>query len=57
MVVPRPERHDEGVAFLPREFFAIDDRCPAAAESVVDARAGMPVRFGLFVGPQLLHAA
>jgi len=50
MLMPGPERHDEGVAFLPLEFLAVDDGRPAAADGVVDADAGVAVKFGFFVG-------
>ena len=39
--MPRPQRHDEGVAFLPVEGLAVDQRRAAAAEGVVDAGAGV----------------
>ena len=57
MLVPGPERHDEGVAFLPMKRLAVDHRCAAAAEGVVDARAGVAVRFGFFAGAQQLNPA
>jgi hypothetical protein len=46
MLVPGPQRDDEGVAFLPVERLAVDHRRAAAAEGVVDARAGVSVSFG-----------
>jgi hypothetical protein len=46
MFVPGPQWHDEGVAFLPVERFAVDDCRAAAAEGVVDAGAGVAVSFG-----------
>ena len=55
--MPGPERYDECVAFLPMEWFAIDYSCAAAAEGVVDARAGMAVGFGFFVGAEHLDSA
>jgi len=55
MLVPRPEGHDERVAFLPMKFLAVDHRRACAAEGVIDARAGVAVRLGLLAGPEHLN--
>src|SRR6266498_4110558 len=55
--MPGPERYNKCVAFLPMEWLAVDHCCPAAAEGVVDARAGVAVRFGFFVGAEHLDSA
>ena len=57
MLMPAPQWHDEGVAFLPVEGLAVDDRRAAAAEGVVDAGAGVAMRFGFFVAAQHLDPA
>src|SRR6266511_2267228 len=55
--MPGPERYDKCVAFLPGKGLVVDHCCRAAAEGVVDACAGMAVRFGFFVGAEHLDAA
>ena len=55
--MPRPQRHDEGVSFLPVERLAVDHGRAAAAEGVVDAGAGVAVRLGFFVGTKHLDLA
>ena len=57
MLMPGPQRHDEGVALLPLKRLAVDDRRATAAESVVDAGARVTVRFGFFVASEHLNAA
>src|SRR5690242_11368957 len=57
MLVPRPQRHDECVAFLPCKFFAVDHRGAAAAKRVINCRAGVAMRLGFFAGPEHLHSA
>jgi hypothetical protein len=49
--VPLPRRHDEDIAFVPIEFVGRDFSHPVAAERVIDRRARVPVRLGLFVRP------
>ena len=56
VLMPGPQRHDEGITLLPIEFLAVDHGRAAAAERVVDARAGMAVRLGFLVRPKHLHA-
>jgi hypothetical protein len=39
MLMPRLQRHDEGVAFFPAKRFTVDDGRAAAAEGVVNSCA------------------
>src|SRR5438034_5481021 len=47
MLVPRPRRHDERVAFGPVEAFPADDAVPAALGHVIDGARGVAVRLGV----------
>ena len=57
MIVPGPQRYDEGVASLPLERLAVDHRRTAAEERMIDARAGVAMAAGLFAGAQHLDSA
>jgi len=55
--MPGPQWYDERVAFLPLERLVVNQRGAAAAEGVIDAGAGVPVRFGFFLGAEHLDLA
>src|SRR5215468_2800934 len=57
VLVPGPERHDESVAFLPMKRLAVDQSCAAAAEGMINARAGVAVSFGVLIGAKRLNPA
>ena len=57
MLMPVPERHDEGVAFFPMKRPAVDDRRAAAAIGMIQHRARVAVRLGALAGLQELKPA
>ena len=54
MLMPSPQRDDDGVAFLPVERLAVDDCRATVADGLVDAGAGVTVGFRLFVAVEHL---
>ena len=57
MLVPGPQRYDESIAFVPLERLAVDHRRAAAAERMINARAGVAMAVGFFAGAQHLDSA